>query len=258
MIKVMTLNLNGIRSATRKGFAEWLAVQDVDVVCVQEIKAALEDISPALHSIGPFQGHFYPAQKKGYAGVGLYSRKKPKSITRGFGIPEFDTEGRYIEADYGNYVVASLYSPSGSASEERFASKLRFLEVFYLHLEALKARGQEVIVCADWNIAHKEIDLKNWKSNLKNAGFTPQERAWLTRVIDELGYVDTFRQLDSRPEQYSWWSARGAAYENNVGWRLDYHLVTPGLAAQAKACAIFKDQRFSDHAPVTVEYAIKP
>jgi exodeoxyribonuclease III len=257
MIKVMTLNLNGIRSATRKGFADWLAVQDVDVVCVQEIKAAMEDIEPALHTIGPFQGHFFPAEKKGYAGVGLYTRKKPKAIKRGFGVPEFDNEGRYIEADFGAYVVISLYSPSGSASEERFASKLRFLEVFYPHLQALKDSGKEVIVCADWNIAHKEIDLKNWKSNLKNAGFTPQERAWLTRVIDELGYVDTFRQLDPRPEQYSWWSNRGAAYENNVGWRLDYHLVTPSLAAKAKACSIFKEQRFSDHSPVTVEYAIK-
>jgi exodeoxyribonuclease III len=257
MIKVMTLNLNGIRSAGRKGFAPWLQEQDVDVVCVQEIKAAMEDIEPDLQTIGRFKGHFYPAQKKGYAGVGLYSRKPPKSIQRGFGVPEFDQEGRYIEADFGHYVVISLYAPSGSASDERFASKLRFLDVFYPHLKALRASGKEVIVCADWNIAHQEIDLKNWKGNLKNAGFTPQERAWLSRVIDELGFVDAFRQLDPRPEQYSWWSNRGAAYENNVGWRLDYHLVTPGLAAKAKTCSIFRDQRFSDHAPVTVEYAIK-
>ena len=257
MIKVMTLNLNGIRSAARKGFGPWLAAQDFDVVCVQEIKADLADIEPELHLIGKHQGHFYSAEKKGYAGVGLYSRKKPKAITRGFGIAEFDSQGRYLEADFGHFSVVSLYAPSGSASEERYQSKLRFLEAFFAQMKALRERGKEVIVCADWNIAHKEIDLKNWKSNQKNAGFTPAEREWVTRVIEELGFVDTYRQLDPRPEQYSWWSNRGAAYENNVGWRLDYHLVTPGLAAKAKSCSIFTEQRFSDHAPVTVEYAIK-
>lgn len=254
MFKVTTLNLNGIRSAARKGFAEWLARHDADVVCVQEIKAAVEDIEDGLHQIGRHQGHFYAAERKGYAGVGLYSHKKPKVIRRGFGVPEFDQEGRYLEADFGNVTVVSLYAPSGSANEERYQSKLRFLDAFYPHLKALRESGREVIVCADWNIAHREIDLKNWKSNQKNPGFTPVERDWVTRVIDELGFVDTFRQLDPRPEQYSWWSNRGASWDKNVGWRLDYHLATPALAEKARSEAIYKAEKFSDHAPITIEY----
>ncbi len=260
MIRVVSLNLNGIRSATRKGWLQWMATQNVDVVCVQEVKAQAEDLEDdmcLLASDGkPLAGHFHFAQKKGYSGVGLYARKKPKSVRIGFGDTEFDDEGRYVEADFGKYTVISLYLPSGSSSEERLAAKFRFLQVFKPHLQALIASGRELILCGDLNIAHHEIDLKNWKSNQKNSGFLPEERAWLSSVIDEVGFVDVFRTLDQRPEQYTWWSNRGQAWANNVGWRLDYHLATPGAAARAKRCEIYLKQRFSDHAPVVIDYAI--
>ena len=261
MIRVVSLNLNGIRSATRKGWLQWMAKQNVDIVCVQEVKAQerdLDDSMKVLASAGkPLVGHFHFAQKKGYSGVGLYSRKKPKTVRIGFGDAEFDDEGRYVEADFGQYTVISLYLPSGSSSEERLAAKFRFLKVFKPHLRELIASGRELILCGDLNIAHKEIDLKNWKSNQKNSGFLPEERAWLSSVIEEDGLVDVFRTLDDRAEQYTWWSSRGQAWANNVGWRLDYHLASPGLASKAKRCEIYLKQRFSDHAPVLINYSIR-
>lgn len=261
MIRIVSLNLNGIRSASKKGWLQWMGKQNVDVVCVQELKAQaddLEDEMKALASAGrPLAGHFHFAQKKGYSGVGLYSRKKPKAVRTGFGVTEFDDEGRYIEADFGDYTVVSLYLPSGSSGPERQASKFRFLEAFRPHLKALVASGREIVLCGDLNIAHKEIDLKNWKSNQKNSGFLPEERAWLTEVIDEIGFVDVFRTLDARPEQYTWWSNRGQAWANNVGWRLDYQLATRGIAAKAKRCEIYLDERFSDHSPVLIDYSVK-
>lgn len=260
MVRIVTLNLNGIRSATRKGWLDWIAKQNADVVCVQEVKAQaddLEDDMKVLKTAGkPLTGHFHFAQKKGYSGVGLYSHKKPKQVRTGFGVAEFDDEGRYVEADFGKFTVVSLYLPSGSSGEERQAAKFRFLEVFKPHLQELIASGREVVVCGDLNIAHKEIDLRNWKSNQKNSGFLPEERAWMTTVLDEVGYVDVFRSLDPRPDQYTWWSNRGQAWANNVGWRLDYHLATPGIAGKAKRCEIYLEQRFSDHAPVLIDYAV--
>ena len=260
MIRVVSLNLNGIRSATRKGWLQWMAGQDVDVVCVQEVKAQLQDLEDGMKVLAsagkPLTGHFHFAQKKGYSGVGLYARKKPKSVRLGFGHAEFDDEGRYVEADFGKYAVISVYLPSGSSSEERQQAKFRFLKVFRPHLQDLRASGREVIVCGDLNIAHKEIDLKNWKSNQKNSGFLPEERAWLSSVIEEVGFVDVFRSLDDRAEQYTWWSNRGQAWAKNVGWRLDYHLATPGAASKAKRCEIYLEQRFSDHAPVLIDYSI--
>ncbi|MEK9775850.1 MAG: exodeoxyribonuclease III, partial [Quisquiliibacterium sp.] len=201
------------------------------------------------------RGHFHFAQKKGYSGVGIYARKKPVRLVTGFGDPEFDAEGRYIEADFGRHTVVSMYLPSGSSSPERQEAKFRFMNRFLPHLQALIRSGREVVVCGDLNIAHKEIDLKNWKSNQKNSGFLPEERAWLTRVFDELGYVDVFRRLDPNPERYTWWSNRGQAWAKNVGWRLDYQIATPGIAARARAGGIYTDARFSDHAPVTIDYA---
>ena len=261
MIRIVSLNLNGIRSATRKGWLQWMAQQNADVVCVQEVKAQaddLEDDMKVLASAGKsLTGHFHFAQQKGYSGVGLYSRKKPKSLRIGFGNREFDDEGRYVEADFGTYTVISLYLPSGTSSEERLAAKFRFLKVFKAHLVELIGSGREIILCGDLNIAHKEIDLKNWKSNQKNSGFLPEERAWLSAVIDEIGLVDVFRALDSRAEQYTWWSNRGQAWANNVGWRLDYQLATAGAAAKAKRCEIYLAQRFSDHAPVLIDYSIR-
>ena len=253
-MKIVSLNLNGIRSAMRKGLAQWLDVQKPDVLCVQELKAQEADLDEEMRHLSGMTGHFHFAQKKGYSGVAVYTRKKAKAVKIGFGSKEFDAEGRYVELDLGKVTVISLYLPSGSSGPERQEAKFRFLAEFYPHLKQLKASGREIVLCGDINIAHHEIDLKNWKGNKKNSGFLPEERAWLTQVFDDLGFVDVFRKLDQRAEQYTWWSARGAAWDNNVGWRLDYQIATPGIAAKATAAAIYLDERFSDHAPVTIEY----
>jgi len=254
LLKVVTLNVNGIRSAAKKGLYPWLAAHKADVVCLQEIKAQAEDLDAALHSLKGMHAFYAHAAKKGYAGVALYCRERPDSVREGFGVAEFDAEGRYLEARFGRLSVASVYLPSGSAGPHRQASKFRFLARFLPHLKKLKAGGREVLLCGDWNIAHREIDLKNWRSNQKNSGFLPEERTWLTRVFENLGYVDVFRRLDPRPEQYTWWSNRGQAWVKNVGWRIDYQIATPGLAARARRASIFKRRRFSDHAPLTIEY----
>jgi exodeoxyribonuclease-3 len=262
MLRILTLNLNGIRSAAGKGVFDWLATQQADIVCVQELKAQLADLTPALRAPHGFDGCFHAAQKKGYSGVGIYSRRTPDRIIEGFGNPEFDAEGRYLQADFGRLSVVSLYLPSGSSSDERQQAKLRFLEQFRPQLERLanEARrdGREVLLCGDWNIAHQPIDLKNWKSNQKNSGFLPEERAWLSSIFDELGWVDVHRRLlpEATGEAYTWWSNRGQAWANNVGWRIDYQIATPGLAATARHAAVYKDQRFSDHAPLTVDYEL--
>ena len=257
MIRVISLNLNGIRSAGRKGFAEWLAQQQADVVCVQELKARDADIVDELRNIDGLTGHFHCAERPGYSGVGIYTRRKPERVVHGFGQPEFDAEGRYIEADYGRYTVISLYLPSGSSSEERLAFKYRFMAAFMVHMEQLVASGREIIICGDWNIAHQQIDLKNWRSNQKNSGFLPAEREWLTEVFDRVGCVDVFRRLDQRAEQYTWWSNRGQAWAKNVGWRLDYQIATPGIASKAKSTSIYTEARFSDHAPLTIDYGVR-
>ncbi|SNS17155.1 exodeoxyribonuclease-3 [Noviherbaspirillum humi] len=254
MLKIISANLNGIRSASRKGFFDWMLQQSADFVCVQELKAQAADMTPDFLAPGGYHGAFHYAEKKGYSGAGIYSRHQPDAVKIGFGCPEFDAEGRYVQCDFGRLSVISVYCPSGSSSEERQQAKFRFMEVFLPHLQQLKAAGREVVICGDWNIAHKEIDLKNWKGNLKNSGFLPEERAWLSRVFDEVGLVDAFRRVETGAEHYTWWSNRGQAWAKNVGWRIDYHITTPGLADLAKAVAIYKEQRFSDHAPLTIEY----
>jgi len=253
-VRVITLNVNGIRSAARKGMYRWLAAQRADVVCLQEIKAHEADLDATMRAPRGLSGYFSHADKKGYAGVGLYSRVPADSVREGFGVREFDDEGRYLEARFGRLSVISLYVPSGSSGPHRQESKFRFLEAFLPKLRALKRGGREVILCGDWNIAHKEIDLKNWRSNQKNSGFLPEERAWLTRVFDEVGFVDVFRRLNQKPEQYTWWSNRGQAWAKNVGWRIDYQIATPGVAKTAARESIFKRRRFSDHAPLIIDY----
>ncbi|HZW13727.1 MAG TPA: exodeoxyribonuclease III [Noviherbaspirillum sp.] len=256
MLKIVSANLNGIRSAAKKGFFEWMQQQAPHFVCVQELKAQAADMTPEFLSPHGYHGHFHYAEKKGYSGVGIYSKFEPDAIQVGFGCHEFDAEGRYVQCDFGKLSVISLYCPSGSSSEERQQAKFRFMEVFLPHLAKLRKSGQEIVICGDWNIAHKEIDLKNWKSNQKNSGFLPQERAWMTRVFDEIGWQDVYRKLhpETTGEAYTWWSNRGQAWANNVGWRIDYHVSTAGIADKARAAAIYKEQRFSDHAPLTVEY----
>ncbi|MFY9512714.1 MAG: exodeoxyribonuclease III [Rubrivivax sp.] len=257
--RLITLNLNGIRSAASKGFVEWAESAGADCMGVQEVKAQADTVSGKFDRVAGMDGHFHYAEKKGYSGVGLYTKKAPSKVITGFGNPEFDAEGRYVEARYDTakrkLSVISCYFPSGSSGEERQAAKFRFLASMLPHLLQLKAEREFVLV-GDINIAHHEIDLKNWKSNQKNSGFLPEERAWLTQLL-AAGLVDVFRTLNPRAEQYTWWSNRGAAWEKNVGWRLDYHLATPGVAATARAVSIYKDQRFSDHAPLTVDYELQ-
>ena len=256
MLRVITLNLNGIRSASGKGFLDWLGAQNADVVCVQELKAQAGDLTDAMRNPDGYSGHFHHAEKKGYSGVGLYARRAPDRVVEGLGIVDIDAEGRFLQLDFGALSIVSLYLPSGSSSDERQQVKFAFMERFLPHLASLRASGRELIICGDWNIAHKEIDLKNWKSNQKNSGFLPEERAWLTRVLDEQQWVDVYRRLypEAGGEGYTWWSNRGQAWAKNVGWRIDYQLATPGVAATARSAAVFKEQRFSDHAPLTVEY----
>ena len=259
--RLVTLNLNGIRSAAGKGFVEWAEASGADCMGVQEVKAQADDVAGRFERIGKLQGLFHFAEKKGYSGVGLFTRKAPSAVITGFGDREFDAEGRYVEARYDTarrkLSIISCYFPSGSSGEERQAAKFRFLDLLYPHLMALKAR-REFILVGDVNIAHKAIDLKNWKGNQKNSGFLPEERAWMDRLLGtgpgEGGLVDVFRTLNPHPEQYTWWSNRGQAWAKNVGWRLDYHLATPAIAATARQQHIHLAQRFSDHAPLTIDY----
>ena len=253
-MRVITLNVNGIRSAARKGFFEWMLKQDADLVCVQELKADIGDLVEAIRFPGGMTGIFHASQRRGYSGVGLYSRRRPDRVIEGLGIADIDAEGRYLQADFGELSVISLYLPSGSSSDERQAAKFSFMERFIPRLCDLSQSGRQVVICGDWNIAHREIDLKNWRANQKNSGFLPEEREWLSGIIDTLGFVDVFRKVDARSEQYTWWSNRGQAWAKNVGWRLDYHFATPEVAACASRVEIFKDQRFSDHAPLTIDY----
>ena len=268
-MRIITANLNGIRSAANKGFFSWLQTTNADVVCLQELKAQAADMTAEMLAALPsgmpaskgYYGHFHYAQKKGYSGVGIYSKVKPNAVIEGLGhfnkdMADIDSEGRYIECQFGNLSVISLYLPSGSSGEERQAFKFSVLKRIMPHLEALKASGRDVLVCGDVNIAHQEIDLKNYKGNKKNSGFLPEERAWLSDLYARVGWVDVYRSLHpaTTDECYTWWSNRGAAYEKNVGWRLDYQIATPALAKKAVASTIYKLERFSDHAPFIVDY----
>ncbi|MBL8437188.1 MAG: exodeoxyribonuclease III [Zoogloeaceae bacterium] len=256
MLRIITANLNGIRSAASKGFLDWLATTPADVVCLQELKAQDSDLTEPMRHPAGYQGYFHCAEKKGYSGVGIYARATPQRVTEGLGIADIDQEGRFLELDFGHLSVISLYLPSGSSSEERQQAKFRFMERFFPHLRRLRDEGREIIVCGDWNIAHQAIDLKNWKSNQKNSGFLPEERAWLSQVFEELGWVDVYRRLhpEATGEAYTWWSNRGQAWAKNVGWRIDYQIATPGIAARARSAEVYKATRFSDHAPLIIDY----
>ena len=259
LFKLTSLNLNGIRSATSKGLEPWLAQLQPDCICVQEVKAQAEHMQGTFQHLAGLKGYFHLAQKKGYSGVGVYTKHEPSDVVIGYGSSEFDAEGRYVELRFDTpqkkLSIISGYFPSGSSGDERQQAKFRFLAEFYPHLMALK-QTREFILCGDVNIAHQQIDLKNWKSNQKNSGFLPEERAWMTTLVSELGLIDVYRQLQptTTDTAYTWWSNRGQAYANNVGWRLDYHLATPALAAFARRDSIYKTQKFSDHAPITIEY----
>ncbi len=257
-IRIITANVNGIRAAARKGFFDWLEKQNADVVCVQETKAQIHQLEedPVFFPQG-YHCTYVDAEKKGYSGVAVYSKHKPSKVITKYGDDEFDSEGRYLEVQFDKLAVVSLYAPSGSSSEERQAAKFRFMDSFLQHLKNLKRRRKDYIICGDWNIAHKEIDLKNWRGNKKNSGFLPEERAWLDTLFDEVGYIDAFREINQQEDQYTWWSNRGQAWAKNVGWRIDYHIASPKLKGKAKKESIYKDERYSDHAPLIIDYDLK-
>lgn len=253
-MRIISLNANGIRAAARKGFFDWMQQQDADVVCIQETKAQEHQLTDDVFSPAGYHCFYEDAVKKGYSGTAIYSRYKPDRVIRGFGVKEFDDEGRYLEVKLGKLNVVSVYLPSGSSGEHRQASKFRFLDAFVPHLQKLRRRRSETVLCGDWNIAHKEIDLKNWRANRKNSGFLPEEREWMEQLFTTHRYTDAFRVKNQEAEQYTWWSNRGRAWDNNVGWRLDYQVVTPGLKDRVQRTDIYKDDRFSDHAPLTIDY----
>ncbi len=253
-MRIITLNVNGIRSAARKGFFDWLAAQNADVVCLQETKAQAGQIEDPLYWPEGLHCHYLDAEKKGYSGVALYSKTRPDEIIQGLSWPDMDAEGRYLEARFGNLSVVSLYLPSGSSSEERQTVKFGFLDRFMPFLDQCSQSGRDYIFCGDWNIAHRNIDLKNWRSNQKNSGFLPEERAWMDGLFGTGSWVDAFRAVCQEPGQYTWWSNRGQAWAKNVGWRIDYQIVSSGIKHTIRVASIYKDGRFSDHAPLTIDY----
>jgi len=253
-MRVITFNANGIRSAADKGFFPWLEHQDADVVCIQETRARIEQLDGSHFRPAGYHCYYNDAERPGYAGTALYSRTEPQRIGCRLGWEPMDSEGRWLQADFPGLSVVSLYMPSGSAGPERQARKYVVMDKLMPHLRALRRKRREFILCADWNICHKQIDLKNWRSNQKNSGFLPEERAWLDELFGPVGYVDAFRVVNPHPDQFTWWSNRGRARENNVGWRLDYMAVTPGLRARVLGESVYRDRRFSDHAPLTMDF----
>lgn len=253
-MRIISANVNGIRAAYKKGFLDYIAQSGADIVCVQELKAQEPDLADEMRNPHGMHGVWHCAEKRGYSGVAIYSKRIPDRVQYGLGLPEFDGEGRFVRADFGQLTVISLYLPSGTSAEERQAYKYRFLDAFYPILANLLAEQRDVVVCGDWNIAHQNIDIKNWKGNLKNSGFLPEEREWIGNVIAKLGWVDMWRKLYPDVAGYTWWSNRGQAYAKDVGWRIDYQMVSPDLAKKATAAHVYKEVKFSDHAPLVVDY----
>ncbi len=256
-MRIITVNTNGIRAAERKGFFNWIKKQNADFICIQETKAQVQQLEKLDKEIFWPQGyhcHYHDAEKKGYSGVAVYSRPKPDEVIVGLGWPDMDAEGRYLEIRVGNLSVVSLYLPSGSSSDERQAVKYSFLDRFTPVLKQGIDSGRDMVICGDWNIAHKQIDLKNWRGNQKNSGFLPEERAWMDQLFDQIGWVDAFRVINQQADQYTWWSNRGQAWANNTGWRIDYHIVSPSLKDKIQSASIYKEERFSDHSPLIMDY----
>lgn len=253
-MRIITLNANGIRSAERKGFFAWMQQQNAEIICIQETKAQLHQLNSDPFCPINYHCFYHDAKKKGYSGVAIYCKKQPDKIISGIGWKDVDAEGRFIEAQFGNLSVISLYMPSGSSGEVRQAFKFHFMEKFAPYLHECSQNGRYYIICGDWNIAHKEIDLKNWRGNKKNSGFLPEERAWLDQLLTEEHWLDAFRLVNQNPDQYTWWSNRGQSWAKNVGWRIDYQIISPALKDKVLAASIYKDERFSDHAPLIMDY----
>ncbi len=255
-MRIITLNVNGVRAAARKGFFDWMLKQKADVICLQEIKAQRDQLDADVFHPNGYYNYWHLAEKKGYSGVALYCRTKPDKVTTGLGWHHADIEGRYVQADFGKLSVASLYLPSGTSGTERQDIKFDFLDRLEPFLRGLRRKRREFVLCGDWNIAHTKMDLKNWRGNQKNSGFLPEEREWMDNLFGPWGFVDAFRVVNQKEDQYTWWSNRGQAWAKNVGWRIDYQVITPGLADAVKRAAIYKDERFSDHSPLTIDYNI--
>lgn len=253
-MRIITLNMNGIRSAIKKGVFRWLAEQDADIVCLQEVRANQELLEHEAHRLTGYHCFYHSAQKSGYSGVGILTKKAPDNVVKELGFTLADHEGRYMHVEFGHLKVASLYMPSGTSGEGRQALKFTFMELYEKILEDLLQSQKPAIICGDWNIAHKNIDLKNWRTNQKTSGFLPEERAWLDLLFEKKGFVDAFRAVNQEPDQYTWWSHRGRAWEKNVGWRIDYQVLTPDLKNKIKTASIYKEERFSDHAPLIIDY----
>ncbi|HEY6327461.1 MAG TPA: exodeoxyribonuclease III [Candidatus Cybelea sp.] len=260
-MRVITCNVNGIRSAVRRGFFTWANAQDADVVCIQETRAQEHQLLPEAAALAGLTGYFVDAKRRGYSGVALYCRQEPIEVRRTLALREaqaddIDAEGRFVQADFGTVSVSSLYVPSGITGPPRQAFKMAFLERLLAVLARLRHSGREHIVCGDFNIAHKAIDTYSPGRNGTVSGFLPEERAWMDTLLEQVGWIDAFRVVNPHPKQYTWWSNWPAAWERNLGWRLDYQLVTPGLADRIRGASIYKGARFSDHAPLTIDYDI--
>ena len=253
-MRIITANVNGIRAAEKKGFFDWMKKQRADVICIQETKAQEHQLDDSIFYPKGYHCYYFDAEKKGYSGVAIFCKTKPNKVTTGLGWERADSEGRWIQAEFDGLTVASLYLPSGSASPEKHQSKLEFMDQLTEAMKAMKRKRREFVICGDFNVVHKEIDIKNWKSNQKNSGCTPEDQAWVTSTIDDVGYTDAFREVNKNAGEYTWWSNRGNARANNVGWRIDYQFVTPGLKDKVKKASVYKDSWFSDHAPLTIDY----
>ncbi len=253
-MRIITANVNGIRAAERKGFFDWMKKQRADVICIQETKAQEHQLDDSIFYPKGYHCYYFDAEKKGYSGVAIYCKTKPNKVTKGLGWPHADTEGRWIQAEFDGITVASLYLPSGSSSPERHQNKLKFMDHLLDDMRAMKRKRREFVICGDFNVVHKEIDITNWKSNQKNSGCTPEDQAWVESVIEDVGYIDAFREMNKNSGEYTWWSNRGNARANNVGWRIDYQFVTPGLKGKVKKASVYKENWFSDHAPLTIDY----
>jgi len=255
-VRVITLNANGIRSAARRGFFDWAQTQAADVICLQETRAQEHQLPAGAFLLPGFTGYFVDAKRRGYSGVALYTRSEPLEVRRTLGWEDADSEGRFIQADFGELTVSSLYAPSGISGPPRQAFKMNFLERLLAVLAQLRRSGREHIICGDFNVAHKDIDTYNPARNRHVTGFLPEERAWMDALLERVGWVDAFRVVNTEPNQFTWWSNWPGAWERNLGWRIDYQIVTPGLAEKVRRASIYKETRFSDHAPLTIEYAL--
>jgi len=255
-MRVVTINTNGIRASVKKGLFSWLQSIEPDVVCIQETKAQVAQLQSYEYQLPGYQSYYHDAEKKGYSGVAIFTRHQPQHVSTGFGFDVADNEGRYIQADFKDISIVSVYFPSGTSGEERQTIKYQFLDRFERHLEQLKAQNHQLIICGDVNIVHKERDIKNWKANQKHSGCLPEERAWLDKLFGPMGFVDGFRQVNQADNEYTWWSNRGSAYANNVGWRIDYQVVSPELSANISKAYVYKAERFSDHAPLVIDYTL--